>query len=99
MNAPAVAPALVVTMTVDALRALVDDAVATALARHDAERLPPTDLVSGQEMARRIDVSRATLHRLRHEGCPAVAIGDGFKYEPAAVVAWLRARNLKARPA
>ena len=93
MNAPAMTPALVVTLTVDALRELVEQATALALERHDAERLPPADLVSGAEMARRIDVSRATLHRLRHEGCPAVAIGDTFKYSPPDVVAWLRDRG------
>lgn len=93
MNAPAHVPALVVTLTTDALRELVAGAVADALEAHDAAKQPAPDLVCVKEMARRLDVSRTTMHRLRLEGCPAVAIGDTFKYEPPAVLAWLRDRR------
>lgn len=77
----------------EALAAAVKDALLEALAEHDAERAPAPLLVGGTEMAALIDVSRATMHRLRLEGCPCVRLGDTFKYEPSAVLAWLKARG------
>lgn len=85
--------ALVVTLSRAELRSLVAEAVADAL----AELAPPKDeplTLSGVEMARRLGISRSAMHRLRVDhGCPAVRVGDFYRYRPAAVVAWLESRE------
>jgi hypothetical protein len=60
----------------------------------EAQQLAPTPgLVPASEMARLLNVSRTTLHRLRTESrAPAVKVGDVFKYEPSVVIAWFRDR-------
>jgi hypothetical protein len=75
------------------LRELIASAVAEALSEHHHAAAPAPDLVPGADMARRIGVSRTTMHRLRVAGCPAVRVGDTWRYAPADVVAWLRARG------
>jgi hypothetical protein len=63
----------------------------------DAERAPVAAsgplLVSGAQLGRLLGCSRTQVHRLRLEGAPAVRLGDVFKYEPAAVLTWLRDRS------
>lgn len=76
-------------LTATQLRELVADAVAGALASFEAGRAPEPDLVSSVEMARRLCVSRTKLHRLRLAGCPAVRVGDTYRYRPSTVLAWL----------
>lgn len=81
----------VIVVAPDELARIVREQVDAALADHQADVRPQSLLVSGAEMAELIDVSRATLHRLRtDEGCPAVKVGDSYKYEPTKVLAWLR---------
>lgn len=81
-----------VVIAPEALAALVREQVELALAEHDATRAEP-ELVAGPEMARRIGVSRTTLHRLRAQGMPAIRVCDVYRYKPAAVIAWLEARK------
>jgi excisionase family DNA binding protein len=86
---------MIVTLTVAQLRAVVADAVADAL----ADLAPPKDpklTVSGAEMAHLLGISRASMHKLRtRDGCPALKMGDHFRYQPAAVMAWLEARGTR----
>ena len=87
---------LLVQLTAEDLRSLVAGAVADALRDHAAARPPAPDLLGPGPMAARLGVSRTTLHRMRLIGCPSIAVGDSHKYEPAAVLDWLRARGGKA---
>jgi hypothetical protein len=92
-KAPTAVPPLTVVVQADDLDRRIRTAIADVLAEHSAER-PTVPLLVGQaEMARLLDVSRATLHRLREQGCPCVQVGDVFKYEPERVLAWLRTRG------
>lgn len=81
-----------VVVTVERLTELVREQVDAALAEHARDHTPQALLVGPSEMAALIDVSRTTLHRLREDGCPCVRVGDTFKYEPEAVLSWLRGR-------
>lgn len=61
---------------------------------HVVEPVEQVDAVGAAEMCRRLSISRSTLHRMRHAGCPALKVGaNEFRYEPRAVLAWLRARS------
>ena len=84
---------LAVTLTVAELDARIRDAVIGALAEFRAGEPAQPDLVSGPEMARRIGVSRTTLHRLRLDGCPAIRVSDTYRYRPEDVLAWLETRR------
>lgn len=83
---------LVVVLTISQFRLLIQEAVESVL---DDQRASPTEpaLLSGSELAARLGISRASVHRLRLEGCPAIKICDSFKFEIAAVLGWLRARS------
>ena len=83
----------VIVTTPEALRELVRDAVADALAEAAPAAKDEALLVSGGEMARLLGVSRTTMHRLRLEGCPAVRLGDTYRYSTARVMSWLEARS------
>lgn len=92
--------AMLVQLTADELRALVNDAVTAALAEHErptADRGPL--LVSGGELARLLGISRTSVHRLRLEGCPTVKLGDTYRYRPADVLAWLETRSARGEAA
>jgi hypothetical protein len=85
---------LLVTLTRRELCELVRVAVADALAELGHDGLDEPLTVSGAEMGRRLGVSRSTMHELRtRDGCPALLVGDHYRYEPAAVMAWLRSRH------
>lgn len=79
------------------LRELIADVVAEAVADvlEDLKREQEPALLSGVQMAAKIGVSRSKLHALRLEGCPSVRVGDVFKFVPAEVMTWLRARGAK----
>jgi len=79
------------------LRELIADTVAEALADalDDLKRNREPDLLGGKDMAAKLGVSRTKLHVLRTEGCPCVKVGDTYKFEPAAVMAWLKGRGAK----
>jgi hypothetical protein len=85
----------VILVSTEALREIVTEAVAAALAERSESRPVDRQIVGPTEMARMLDVSRTTLHRLRVDGCPAVKLGDCFKFSPSEVMAWLKARGQK----
>jgi len=81
--------------TEDELGELITERLSEALAAYNANaaRIPEVDLVDGMEMARRLSVSKTTLHRLRIEGMPTVRVGDVYRYRPQAVLDWLEKRG------
>ncbi len=95
VNAPLSAPG-VVLLTAEQLEDLLERAAEQgALTALEAFKSAPVrGLVPASEMARLLNVSRTTLHRMRTDhGAPAVKVGDVFKFEPAAVLAWVRERG------
>lgn len=82
-----------VVISPEALAELVKEAVISALAEFEEGRSPAPALVGPSELATLLDTSRSMVHRLRTEGMPSVRVGDVHKYEPAAVMAWLRERD------
>lgn len=78
------------TLTVGEYRALQEELQAD---RAPVPALTGPMLVSGAELGRLLGCSRTQVHRLRLEGAPAVRLGDVYKFEPAAVLAWLRERS------
>lgn len=74
----------------EALARRVADRVFEAISEFEAGKPDSPDLLSGPQMAKRLGISRTKLHRLRTEGCPAVKVGDVYKFEPANVLAWLK---------
>ena len=84
-----------VMMTRTQLSELVTDAVISALAEFESGKAPPVELVSGVEMARLIGISRTSMHRLRVDGCPAIAVGDTHRFRPRDVLTWLQVRGEK----
>lgn len=91
------APRRLIDMTDEDLDELIADRLAKSLADafDDLRRNREPDLLGGREMAAKIGVSRSKLHGLRIEGCPSVRVGDTYKFEPAVVMAWLKARGAK----
>jgi excisionase family DNA binding protein len=87
---------MLVTLTVTQLREIVRDEVVLAIEEHRAGAQPEPDLVGAPEMARRLGVSRTTLHRLRTAGLPAIKVGDVYRYKPAAVLAYLEQQEKKS---
>jgi hypothetical protein len=93
-NGAAHAPSQALVLTTRAeLTDLVREAVAAAIAEQSESRPVERQVVGPNEMSRMLDISRTSLHRLRSEGCPAVRLGDVYKYEPSAVLTWLKARG------
>jgi hypothetical protein len=86
---------MAVTLTVEELRALIRVELDAAREREKPPEPEPA-LVNAHRMAWILNVSRTTIHRLRLDGCPVVRVGDTYKYEPEAVIAWLKARTQKA---
>lgn len=91
------APRRLIDLDEEELAERVQDAVAPLLADllADLLRNREPELLGGAQMAAKLSISRSKLHVLRTEGCPSVKVGDVFKYEPAAVMAWLKARGAK----
>ncbi len=78
---------------------------AEAVRRAVAEASPPAPsqplqcLLSIQELAERLGVSRSAIYSLRYEGQgpPFVRIGNQVRYQPEAVDTWLRERTENGR--
>jgi hypothetical protein len=77
------------TISVDELRAIVRDEVATV---HVREREAPR-LLDRRGLAVALGCCVDTVDRLRREGCPEVVIGDAPRFELDRVLSWLRARE------
>jgi excisionase family DNA binding protein len=85
------APRLVVQLSEADLRQLVADVVQAAV-DEVARPLPPA-LLDTEQLCHELGVSAPTVRRMRDEGMPVVRIGDVYRYELAAVLAWLRSRG------
>lgn len=48
--------------------------------------------LTDRELAAELHISRAMVQKLRRAGMPSLAIGSARRYNPEAVVAWLRRR-------
>jgi hypothetical protein len=84
---------MLVQLTVRQLAGIVEGAVLDALDKFETGKAPAPALLSGAEMAIRLGISRTKMHRLREEGCPAVKVGDVFKYLPGRVMSYLEERD------
>lgn len=85
------APSALALLTPEQIRALVSEAVATAL----AERQPVASpcLLARQALAEMLGCSLPTVDKLRAEGLPELRVGDAPRFEREAVLGWLRARD------
>ncbi|HEY3493346.1 MAG TPA: hypothetical protein VGK73_01615 [Polyangiaceae bacterium] len=72
------------SLTAKQLAAVVAAAVSDALS-HQQELL-----VDKQSLARRLNCSPAHVDALRKRGLPTVLVGQAVRFEPEAVVAWLK---------
>jgi hypothetical protein len=89
---------LLVTLSLDDLRALVREAVRAEL----VERAPASGtstLRDRRELAHHLGVSPATVTRLTAEGCPCTYVGDSPRYDIGAVCAWLAERGRRGTKA
>lgn len=68
---------------------MIRDAVAEALASLSIGQSDPVGTtVDGDEMARRLSISRSTLDRMRSDGkIPSVGLNRTVRYDPVAVLA------------
>ena len=83
----------IVMLTTAQLRTLMHDTVIAALDEYKQAEKPEKATLGGAELATRIGVSRTKVHHLRHAGMPSLKVGDVFRYELAACLAWLRERG------
>jgi excisionase family DNA binding protein len=86
-------PAVVVlTVSLDELRAVIRDELRATLAAH-ASSPSAAPLVDRREVARLLNVSAATVTRMTAEGMPHVFAGASPRYSVDEVHAWLDARG------
>ena len=83
----------IVMLTRAELRALMHDTVLSALEEYKQGERPEKATLGGAELAARIGVSRTKVHHLRHAGMPSLKVGDVYRYELHACLAWLRERG------
>jgi hypothetical protein len=82
---------LIARAVVAAVRPVLAEALDEALASADLTALPP--LVDRAGLARSLSCSVDTIDRLRAEGCPAVRVGDAWRFDVATVRRWLEQRG------
>jgi excisionase family DNA binding protein len=88
-------PARLVVLTPDELREHVREAVADALAEFHAEEAPRPELLTVEQLCHALQISRATLHRLREEGLPELRLGDSLRFRMPDVLTWIEQRSRK----
>lgn len=76
-------------MSGEQLAKLVSGAVRDALHRAHAAPL----LVDKQTLAQQLGCSAAHIDNLRKRGLPIVPVGEAIRFEPHAVMAWLKANG------
>jgi len=93
-SAQASVPAFTLTVPelADLMREAARQGAAEALAGLKPDNAAAT-LLSVQQMAERLGVSRSKVNAMRLEGCPAVRLGAIYRFSPPAVLAWLEARG------
>jgi hypothetical protein len=89
---PASNQALVI-LTAQQLEELIEAKMLDVLDRFEHGKSPSPELLSGAAMALKLGISRTKMHRLREQGCPAVKVGDIFKFVPGKVMLWLEGRS------
>jgi len=89
---------LVVTVTVEELRAHMREAVREVLAEQD-KPAAASPLVNRHELARLLGVSAATITRMTAEGLPHVFAGASPRYAVDEARAWLLQRGRKGTKA
>ncbi len=75
-----------VIMPAEQLSALIARAVKDGLAANQGQPL----LVDKQTLARQLGISADHIDHLRKRGLPWVPVGQAVRFEPLAVLAWLR---------
>lgn len=75
---------LVVTLTAAELLGMMEQAARRVMGQTQAM------VVDRMEMAQRLGVSAAHVDNLRKRGLPTVMIGQAVRFEPDAVLTWLR---------
>src|SRR5690606_21931433 len=71
----------------------VRSGLADLLAEIVSQQSPPKPL-DRRGLAEWLGCSLPTVDRLRREGCPELMVGDSPRFEPDAVLAWLREREV-----
>ena len=74
-----------VMVTTEELKSIVKCAVAEELGAHTAL------LVDKQGLAARLGCSAAHIDNLRKRGLPIIKVGEAIRFDPAAVIDWLKA--------
>lgn len=98
MSAPTV---LVLSCSLDDLRALVRGEVAAELTARALAPTTPPSRVTFEELARLESCSRATIRRLVAEGAPVTYVGQSPRFDVEAFRSWLDGRGrqgTKAKP-
>lgn len=91
-TAPPEPPISLVVVSAADLANLIRDAVADALEASRSPTLPT--LLDREGCAEWLQVSTRTLDTMRGRGLPQVMLGDSPRFEPAAVLEWLRDQKL-----
>lgn len=101
MPAPTPAARAATAALAEALSTIIREAVFDAFAElmdgEPAKAPPIGGLVDRATIAERLDVCTATIGNLERKGLPRVMVGDSVRYDPAEVLAWLKARTAQAR--
>lgn len=90
---------LVLTCSLDELRALIREEVAACRSAGPDVVPSPVKLVDRRELARVLDVSAATVGRLVADGAPHVFVGQAPRFDVAAFRAWLDERGRQSTKA
>lgn len=83
---------LVVTLTQEEFRALVQSAIAEFLAERGASDDQPV-LLDRNQLARALSCSTSTIRRLTLQGMPLVRLVDSPRWHLPSVLEWLQART------
>lgn len=68
-------------------------AFADVLAEQEAVRQPQPELLTTEQICAALQISRATLHRLRLQGLPTVMLLDSPRWKVTECIRWLERRT------
>ena len=90
---------MLVQFTAADLEAMIDRAVARAIAAHTSATFAPSAvLLARSGLALALGCSVATIDRMDREGMPHTIVGRTRRYDLASVRAWLNTRQERAIP-